>query len=73
MRKLLSLLLGLALGISVGALVVLLFAPSSGDQLVSRLQHSYAETLEAARRASAERRAELEAELAQRQRLTPHT
>ncbi len=64
MRKLASLLLGLGLGAGVGALVVTFFAPTSGAQLVANLKAGWEETLAAARVASAERRAELEAELA---------
>lgn len=64
MRKIASLLLGLGVGAGVGALVVTLFAPTSGSQLVANLKAGWEETLAAARVASAERRAELEAELA---------
>ncbi|MCA0454136.1 MAG: hypothetical protein LCI00_09205 [Chloroflexi bacterium] len=64
MRKIASLFLGLALGAGVGALVVTLFAPTSGQQLIANLKAGWEETLAAARVASAERRAELEAELA---------
>jgi gas vesicle protein len=65
MRKLVSGLLGLGLGAAAGALLVLLFAPASGQEIVALLQRSWAETMTAARQASARRRAELEAELAQ--------
>jgi gas vesicle protein len=68
MRKLLSMLLGLLIGVSLGAALVLLFAPTSGDQLLARVRHGWEETLAEAQRASAERRAELEAELARKQR-----
>ena len=64
MRKIASLFLGLGLGAGVGALVVTLFAPTSGQQLIANLKAGWEETLAAARVASAERRAELEAELA---------
>lgn len=64
MRKLISLMLGLGVGAGVGALVVTFFAPTSGAQLVANLKAGWEETLAAARVASAERRAELEAELA---------
>lgn len=63
MVKLLSLVLGLTLGGVVGAAVVTLLAPTSGEQFIANLKRGYAETLEAARAASAERRAQLEAEL----------
>ena len=67
MRKLLSLILGGLLGGAVGAGLVTLFAPSSGKEFVAQLKQGYAEALEAARKASEERRRELEAELAQMQ------
>ncbi len=65
MRKLLSGMLGLGLGAAVGALVVMLFAPASGQEIITSLQQGWAETLNEARRANAQRRSELEAELAQ--------
>lgn len=63
MRKLLSLLIGLTLGISAGAVLVLLFSPVSGDEFMHNLKQGYAEALASARQASAERRTELEAQL----------
>lgn len=65
MRRLLSLMVGLGLGIGVGWLVVTLFSPVSGTQLRANARAHYEESLAAARRAAAERRAELEAELAE--------
>jgi len=66
MRKALSLVLGFTVGAAVGAVLAALFAPTSGEQVVAHLKRGYMETLEAARQASAQRRAELEAELARR-------
>lgn len=66
MRTVLSLLLGFALGAAVGATLVMLFAPASGEQIAHDLKKSMAATMDEARRASEKRRAELEAELARR-------
>lgn len=67
MQKLLSWMLGLGLGAAVGAILVLLFAPASGQEIMALLRESYQATLKEARKANAERRAELEAELARMQ------
>jgi gas vesicle protein len=71
MWKLLSLALGLGLGGAVGVVLVMLFSPVSGEQFVQNLKRGYAETMDAARLASAERRTELEAELAVMQKKRP--
>ncbi len=71
MRKILSLMLGLGLGAGIGVLVVTLFAPTSGEQLIANLKAGWEETLAAARVASAERRQELEAELAAKRLSAP--
>jgi gas vesicle protein len=63
--------LGIGLGALVGALLVMLFAPASGQEIVAQLRHGWQATLAEARKANAERRAELEAELARRQGKTP--
>ena len=63
MNKLISLVIGLGIGAAVGAVLVLMFAPVSGDTLVKNLKAGYAETLEEARDASEARRKELESEL----------
>lgn len=68
MRKLLSWMLGLGLGTAAGALLVMLFAPASGQEIIASLQQGWADTLNEARKANAMRRAELEAELAQLQK-----
>lgn len=70
MRKLTSGLLGIGLGAAVGAALVLLFAPASGQEVVALLKRSWDATLADARTANAARRAELEAELARRQKKT---
>jgi len=65
MRKILSLAVGFGLGAAIGATMVMLFAPTSGEQLVENIKRGYAETMAEARAASLVRRAELEAQLAQ--------
>ncbi len=71
MRKVLSLLIGLGVGAGVGVLLVTLFAPTSGEQLVANLKAGWEETMAAARLASAQRRQELEAELAAKRLSAP--
>jgi gas vesicle protein len=63
MRKFLSLLLGLSLGWSIGALIVIFFAPLTAEELKAHWQDHYDRALAAGREASARRRAELEQEL----------
>jgi gas vesicle protein len=63
MNKLISLAVGFGVGALIGAALVLLFAPTSGETLVKSLKDGYAETLEDARAAAELRRKELEAEL----------
>ncbi|MCY3780146.1 MAG: hypothetical protein OXG78_07555 [Chloroflexi bacterium] len=60
MRKFLSLLFGLGIGAIIGALLVTFFSPLSSDEFRAH----YERALEAGRKASAERRKELEKELA---------
>jgi gas vesicle protein len=67
MRRLSSWLIGLGFGAAVGAAVVMLFAPASGQEIISLLKRGWAEALAAAREANAQRRAELEAELTRMQ------
>lgn len=67
MRTLLSWIIGLTLGAALGATLVLLFAPTSGEKLINRLKAGWEETIAEARLASEQRRRELEAELAQLQ------
>jgi gas vesicle protein len=66
MRRLLSLVIGTGLGAAVGVLIVTLFAPATGDEMVKNLKRGFAETMDEARKASEQRRLELEAELARR-------
>lgn len=63
MRKLLSWLVGLGIGVLFGAVLAVLFSPVSSDKLRACLQAHYQRALAAGRQASAERRAELEKEL----------
>jgi hypothetical protein len=51
-----------------GALIVMIVSPVSAAEIRRRLAQGYRETLAEARKASIERRAELEAELARRQK-----
>ncbi len=63
MNKLIGLGLGLAVGLAIGVVASMLVAPSSGEELKRSLRRGYGETLEEARRASEQRRLELESEL----------
>ncbi len=63
MNKLISLAIGFGIGALIGALLVVMFAPVSGETLVKNLKEGYAETMEEARDAAEIRRKELEAEL----------
>jgi hypothetical protein len=67
MRRILSLLIGFGLGGVIGAVIVRLLP--GNDTLRSRLEQGWRESLVAARAASAQRRAELEAELATKLKL----
>ncbi|MBZ0299132.1 MAG: YtxH domain-containing protein [Anaerolineae bacterium] len=67
MRRLSSWLIGLGFGAAVGAALVLLFAPASGQQISAAIRQGWADTLAAARQANAQRQAELEAELTRMQ------
>jgi gas vesicle protein len=68
MTRLLSWLIGLAIGAALGATLVYLFAPASGEQIKARIKRGWDETMDEARNASQQRRRELEAELAQMQK-----
>ena len=63
MRKFLSLLLGLGIGGIIGALLVTFFSPLSSDEFRANWQDHYDRALAAGKRASEERRSELETEL----------
>ncbi len=64
MRKFLSLLLGICLGAALGGLLVAFFSPVTADELREGWAARRQRALEAGRKASAKRRAELEKELA---------
>lgn len=66
MSKLLGLMVGLGAGALLGAALVMLFAPATGERLQRNLRRGVDETLAEAREISRKRRAELEAELAGR-------
>ena len=61
-----GLLLGLLLGAFVGSLAVMLFAPVTGKQLRLNIRGNFSRAREAAKAAEAQKRAELEAQLAAR-------
>jgi gas vesicle protein len=63
MRKIMNFLAGGIAGVLVGGVAALLMAPSSGDELRGTAQSRLEMFLDEIRRASAERRAELEAQL----------
>lgn len=63
MKKLLSWFAGFAVGGGIGAVLIMLFMPISSKEVRERLKAGYEETMEEARKASENRRAELEAEL----------
>ncbi len=63
MQKLISWFVGFALGGGVGAVLIMLLVPASAREIRARIRAGYEETMEEARRASEQRRAELEAEL----------
>lgn len=63
MRKFLSLLFGLGFGAVLGAVLVTFFSPVSSTEFRENWQQHYRRALAAGRRASSERRSELEREL----------
>ncbi len=65
MRKFLSLLFGLGIGAAIGALIVTFFSPVSSDEFRTNCEAHYQRALEAGRKASTERREELEEELSE--------
>jgi gas vesicle protein len=67
MRNLLSILLGLVLGASVAVVLVAFFAPTSSQTLKANIRKGWDETMAEARQAAKDRRAELEAELREKQ------
>jgi hypothetical protein len=62
--KIVSWMAGLGMGGAVGTLLVMVLVPTSREEIVRRLKTGLNETMAEARRASADRRAQLEAELA---------
>jgi gas vesicle protein len=63
MRRAISFLIGVVSGAMVGAVVAILLAPSSGQELQGRMRGRVQELIEEGRRAAAARRAELEDQL----------
>ncbi|MCK5315175.1 MAG: YtxH domain-containing protein [Anaerolineales bacterium] len=63
MRRVINFISGALIGAVVGALFALLFAPSSGETLRSQIQEQVITIQEEVKRASSERRAELEQQL----------
>lgn len=68
MKKILSWLIGLSLGAALGAVLIMIFVPETGEQITNRLKQGYQATLQEARKASAVRREQLEAQLAEMQK-----
>jgi gas vesicle protein len=64
MSRILFWVLGLVFGALVGAALVAIFAPATGEEFRKRLREGYRDTLDEARRVSQERQRELEAKLA---------
>ena len=64
MNRVLSFLSGVFMGALVGATLALLFAPTSGDELRGQIQEQSTRVQEQVKLAAAERRAELEQQLA---------
>ncbi|MCY4071466.1 MAG: hypothetical protein OXG60_09205 [Chloroflexi bacterium] len=65
MRRFLSLFFGLGFGAVLGALLVTFFSPVSSTEFRENWQQHYRRALAAGRRASSERRSELERELSE--------
>ena len=65
MKAIKSWLVGAVMGSAVGAILVALFAPFSDQEARERLTTGYRQAVDAAREAGRQRRAELEAELAE--------
>jgi len=63
MRKLISLFVGLGIGSLIGMIGIALFSPVSSDEFRANLKAHYERALEAGRKASLARRAELEKEI----------
>ncbi len=63
MRKFMSLLIGLGIGSTIGAIFIALFSPVSAEEFRQNLKDHYERALKAGEKASAARRTELENEL----------
>lgn len=63
MRTFISLIMGLGIGAGLGAVLITLFSPVSAYEFRASLKAHYEQALEAGRKASTERRVELEKEL----------
>lgn len=63
MRRLTSWLVGFGIGGAVSALLVVLFVEDSAELIRARLRYGYEQTMAESRRASQQRRQELEAKL----------
>ena len=63
MRKFMSFLVGALCGAAVGAVIALIFTPSSGDELVDELRNKWNEVVEEAQKAQKETQERLEQEL----------
>lgn len=68
MRKVLSFIIGIGLGVGTGMLLVTFFSPVSGAELRLNMRQHYLEAMNAARKAAAEKRSEMERELAELKR-----
>jgi len=64
MRRFISFMSGAAIGGLVGAALALLFAPSSGDEMRAQMQARIEQIQAEIKKAAADRRAELEEQLA---------
>ena len=73
MRKTISFLIGVFSGAIVGAVVAILLAPSSGQELQEQMRARVQGLIEEGRRAAAARRAELETQLEAFKRGAPVT
>ena len=65
MKAIKSWLVGVLMGSALGAILVALFAPFSDEEARQRLTTGYRGAIDSAREAGRQRRAELEAELAE--------
>jgi len=70
MRKLITFIIGILAGAGAGVAGVALFVPETSAELRERIKAGFLETLASAREASAQKRAELEAELSSFSRTT---